>query len=180
LISSDSFRRRGGFPLPKVCESPARSPPHAQRVSSRSLHGRLRTDREPGSRYSSWISEFLHHQPALRHDPARVRPGLRGLSGLENLAHLVPSSIQVQGRNRCWSMGSTSGLSSLFSGGKHVGPILGLEGGYAKCFLLSAVVAVFMLWLAGWWHRLKRDHPTRVRHAQAAAVIIMILVFVLR
>jgi hypothetical protein len=64
--------------------------------------------------------------------------------------------------------------------GKHVGPILGLEGGYAKCFLLSAVVTVFMLWLAGWWQKLKRDYPTRVRHAQAAAVIIMILVFVLR
>jgi hypothetical protein len=61
-----------------------------------------------------------------------------------------------------------------------VGPILGLEGGFAKCVLLSGVVTVFMLWLAGWWQKLKRDYPTRVRHAQAAAVIIMILVFVLR
>jgi uncharacterized membrane protein len=102
------------------------------------------------------------------------------LAGLENLAHLVPKSIQMVGQESLLVYGVHLWLIFAVFRGKHVGPILGLEGGYAKCFLLSAVVTVFMLWLAGWWQKLKRDYPTRVRHAQAAAVIIMILVFVLR
>jgi uncharacterized membrane protein len=102
------------------------------------------------------------------------------LAGLEKLAHLVPKSIQVAGQESLLVYGVHLWLIFAVFRGKHVGPILGLEGGYAKCFMLSAVVTVFMLWLAGRWQRLKRDYPARVKRAQAAAVIIMIIVFVLR
>jgi uncharacterized membrane protein len=64
--------------------------------------------------------------------------------------------------------------------GKEVGPVLGLEAGYLRCFLISAVVVVFMLWLARNWHALKANYPRFTRRAQAATVVALILVFLAR
>jgi hypothetical protein len=62
--------------------------------------------------------------------------------------------------------------------GKHIGPVLGLQAGYAGSFVLSALVAALMLWLAGLWHGLKTRHPLGVRWGQAITVTAMIVVFV--
>jgi uncharacterized membrane protein len=64
--------------------------------------------------------------------------------------------------------------------GKHLGPIVGLEGGFLKCAALSSVTALLMLWLARRWQTLKRTYPVKVLRAQAAAVILIVLIFLLR
>lgn len=102
------------------------------------------------------------------------------LAGLEELAHLMPKAILVAGQESLLVYGVHLWLIFALLRGKHMAPIIGLEGGYTKCFLLSGAVTAFMLWLAGRWHGLKRAYPLAVRRAQAATVIIMIAVFMLR
>jgi fucose 4-O-acetylase-like acetyltransferase len=64
--------------------------------------------------------------------------------------------------------------------GKHLGPIIGLEGGFLKCAALTGATIVLMLWLARRWQNLKRSYPNQVLRAQAGAVILIVVVFLLR
>jgi uncharacterized membrane protein len=64
--------------------------------------------------------------------------------------------------------------------GKYLGSILGKEAGYLWCMAVSVAVIILMLWLAKQWHSLKANHPRLVRLAQAAAIVIITAVFLLR
>ncbi len=64
--------------------------------------------------------------------------------------------------------------------GKELGPLIGFELGYGKCFLLSGCIIALMLALAALWHFLKKEYPRVAKPAQAITVVIMLLVFLLR
>ena len=62
---------------------------------------------------------------------------------------------------------------------RHLGPVLGLEMGYAGCFLLSAAIIALMLPLARAWHALKKKRPRAVRVGQGIVVAAMVVSFLL-
>lgn len=62
---------------------------------------------------------------------------------------------------------------------RHLGRILGLEAGYAGCFILSALTILLMLWAARHWHLFKRQHSELVWRTQAAVVVALVSVFLL-
>ena len=64
--------------------------------------------------------------------------------------------------------------------GKHLGPLLGMETGYAGCLAWSVLIVAFLLWLARRWHGLKARHPSGVRWGQGVVVLVMIAVFLAR
>jgi uncharacterized membrane protein len=99
---------------------------------------------------------------------------------LERSAGLVPRAIRVAGQESLLVYGVHLWLIFAVLRGKHLGPILGLQAGYAVCFLASAAIVAAMLVLAGGWRRLKATHPTATRRCQAAVVAVMIVVFLLR
>jgi hypothetical protein len=59
-------------------------------------------------------------------------------------------------------------------------PFLGQQMGYPGCFALSIAIIVLMLYLAKYYHILKKNYPDRVRQAQIVIVTAMILIFFLR
>jgi len=103
-----------------------------------------------------------------------------GLFGLERFRCFGPRPILVAGQESLLVYGVHLRVIFAVLRGKHLGPILGLQGGWLVCLATSAAVVAAMLWLARHWHRLKRAHPAWTRRGQAAAVVIMAVIFLLR
>jgi len=91
----------------------------------------------------------------------------------------IPKSVQLAGQESLLVYGVHLWIIFALLRGTVLGPILGRESGYLGCFLMSAVIIVLMLYLARWWHDLKKKHPHGVRRAQAVIVIAMIAIFML-
>lgn len=102
------------------------------------------------------------------------------LYALEKYLRWVPNPIRLAGQESLLVYGVHLWVIFALLRGKHLGPVLGLERGYFGCFLMSAAIIVFMLWLSRIWHRLKHSHPTFTSRAQAAIVLTMIVVFIVR
>ena len=102
-----------------------------------------------------------------------------GLYAMEKRLGWVPGPIRLAGQESL--MVYALHLMLLFGvlRGKRVAPLLGLEAGYAVCFLMSAAIIVLMLLLAGIWHSLKRDHPGIAKGALAALVGVNLILFLL-
>jgi uncharacterized membrane protein len=102
-----------------------------------------------------------------------------GLYAMEKRLGWVPGAIRLAGQESL--LVYTLHLMLIFSvlRGKPVASLLGLEAGYAACFLMSAAIIVLMLWLAGIWHNLKRNHPRVARASLAALVGINLILFLL-
>jgi uncharacterized membrane protein len=60
---------------------------------------------------------------------------------------------------------------------RYLGRILGLEAGYAGCFILSALLIILMLWAAHFWHSFKRQHSLLIRRTQALMLSVLAAVF---
>lgn len=102
------------------------------------------------------------------------------LLGLEKSRGFAPRSILTAGQESLLVYGVHLWLIFAVLRGKHLGPILGLEAGFAGCLATAAAVAFALLALSRWWQRLKRSHPLGVRRGVAAVVLLTIVVFVLR
>jgi uncharacterized membrane protein len=98
---------------------------------------------------------------------------------LETGGRWIPRSVQLAGQESLLVYGVHLFIIFGLLRGTVLGPILGREYGYAVCFLISVLIILFMLYLAGQWHALKRKFPDRVRLAQAVIVITMIVIFAL-
>lgn len=99
---------------------------------------------------------------------------------LEKYVHWIPKPVRLAGQESLLVYGVHLWVIFAFLRGKHVGFVLGLEAGYVRCFIMSAAIIALMLWLARNWHALKTNYPRFTKSAQAATVIIMIIVFLLR
>jgi uncharacterized membrane protein len=99
---------------------------------------------------------------------------------LERARRFGPGAIRTAGRESLLVYGVHLWLIFAVLRGKHLGPILGLQAGWAVCLAASAAIAAAMLALAGGWHRLKARHPDWTKRGQAAVVVTMIVVFLLR
>lgn len=102
------------------------------------------------------------------------------LHKMEKIGRRIPAPIQLAGQESLLVYGVHLWIIFGFLRGKHLGPVLGLELGYAGCFALSAALAAFMLVLAGLWHGLKRAFPRFTRWTQGATILVMIIIFLSR
>jgi len=98
---------------------------------------------------------------------------------LEAGGRWVPKAIQLAGRESLLVYGVHLWAIFALLRGRGLGPILGKQMGFAGCFLLSVAIIVAMLFLARYWHALKKRHPSLTRRAQAVVVLIMIAIFLL-
>jgi uncharacterized membrane protein len=98
---------------------------------------------------------------------------------LETRGKYLPKPVQLAGQESLLVYGVHLWIIFALLRGTLLGPVLGLQSGYAGCFLMSLLIIIFMLYLARRWHDLKKKYPDRVRLGQAIIVILMILVFVL-
>ncbi len=105
---------------------------------------------------------------------SRLTPGRRA-----GPAFRVFDAVRLAGQESLLVYGVHLWLIFAVMRGKHLGPILGLQAGYAGCFAWAALVIALLLWLARGWHTLKARHERAVRWGQAAVVVTVILVFVL-
>lgn len=101
------------------------------------------------------------------------------LYALETKLQWAPRLIRLAGRESLLVYGAHLWVIYALLRGKRLGPLMGLQFGYLGCFVLSLAIIVAMLFLASHWHELKKNHPSGVKYAQAAAVIIMFSLFVL-
>jgi uncharacterized membrane protein len=101
------------------------------------------------------------------------------LYGLEKKICWIPKTIQVAGQESLLVYGVHLWVIFSFLRGKRMAAIFGLEAGYMRCFLMSLLIALLMLSLAGLWHSLKKNYPTPAKFGQALTVLIMIVVFAL-
>ncbi len=62
---------------------------------------------------------------------------------------------------------------------RYLGQTLGLETGYAGCFILSALLILLMLRAAQFWHGFKRPHSVLVRRTQALLLVALAAIFLL-
>lgn len=85
--------------------------------------------------------------------------------------------IQIAGQESLLVYGVHLWVIYALLRGRILGPVLGKQFGYLGCFLISGAIVALMLVLAKYWHALKKDHPGRVRMAQAGIVLAMIIVF---
>ncbi len=92
----------------------------------------------------------------------------------------VPGPVRLAGQESLLVYGVHLAVIFGFLRGKFVGPVLGREAGYLGCWILSGLIIVSMLWLARVWHGVKHTYPRFTRSAQAAVVLIMMVVFTLR
>jgi hypothetical protein len=102
-----------------------------------------------------------------------------GLYAMEKRFGWVPGAVRLAGQESL--LVYTLHLVLIFSvlRGKWATAILGLDAGYAACFLMSAAIIVLMLWLAGIWHTLKRNRPGIARGVLAALAGINLILFLL-
>jgi uncharacterized membrane protein len=105
---------------------------------------------------------------------------LWSLYALEKYRKWAPDAIRVAGQESLLIYGVHLWVVFGVFRGKHLGPILGLQGGYGRSFAISALVIVLMVLLAKLWHWLKTDHFRPTKIAQAITVTVMIIVFLLR
>lgn len=98
---------------------------------------------------------------------------------IETFGKWSPRPILLAGQESLLVYGVHLWVIFAFLRGKKLGPLLGKQMGYPGCFLLSAVIVIAMLFLAKYWHALKKNHPSFTRRAQAVVVLIMIAIFVL-
>jgi uncharacterized membrane protein len=89
----------------------------------------------------------------------------------------IPRLIQLAGQESLLVYGVHLWIIFGFLRGKLLAPVLGQQMGYAGCFALSIAIIVLMLYLAKYYHLLKKKYPERVRQAQAIIVIAMMVVF---
>ncbi len=99
---------------------------------------------------------------------------------LEKYRRFAPSSIRLAGQESLLVYGVHLWVIFAFLRGRHLGPILGLEMGYLMCFLVSAAIILFMLWLARKWNGWKKNYPSRIKRGQFVVVMLMIIIFLLR
>jgi uncharacterized membrane protein len=99
---------------------------------------------------------------------------------LERTGRKVPGPIQLAGQESLLVYGLHLWVIFGFLRGEHIGPILGMETGYAACFALSAALVVFMLVAARLWQKFKRGFPRLTRSLQGAVIIAMLLFFLSR
>ena len=99
---------------------------------------------------------------------------------LEARGKWIPRLIQVAGQESLLVYGVHLWIIFGLLRGSVFGPTLGTQMGYVGCFALSIAIIVLMLYLAKYYHLLKRNFPDRVRQAQAIIVVVMIFVFFLR
>ena len=92
----------------------------------------------------------------------------------------TPAAVRTAGQESLLVYGVHLWLIFAVLRGKHLAPVIGTEAGWAGCFLLSGMVIAFMLWLAGRWQYLKKNHTQPTRRGQAAIVVAMVLFFLLR
>jgi uncharacterized membrane protein len=91
----------------------------------------------------------------------------------------IPRLVQLAGQESLLVYGVHLFIIFGVLRGSVLGPKLGLQMGYLGCFATSIAIIVFMLYLAKYYHILKKKYPDRVRQGQAAIVIAMISVFFL-
>jgi uncharacterized membrane protein len=92
----------------------------------------------------------------------------------------IPRLIQAAGQESLLVYGVHLWIIFGLLRGSVMAPFLGQQMGYPGCFALSFVIVVFMLYLAKYYHILKKNYPDRVRQAQVVIVIAMIFIFFLR
>jgi fucose 4-O-acetylase-like acetyltransferase len=98
---------------------------------------------------------------------------------LEKNVGWVPKTIQMAGQESLLVYGVHLWVIFSFLRGKLMAGILGLQAGYMRCFLMSLLIALAMLALAGLWHSLKKNYPGATKFGQALTVLVMIAVFAL-
>jgi uncharacterized membrane protein len=103
-----------------------------------------------------------------------------GLYAMEKRFDWVPGGIRLAGQESL--LVYTLHLMLIFGvlRGKGVAAVLGLEAGYAACFLMSVAIIILMLGLAALWHRLKRNRPKVARTTLAVLCGIILLLFILQ
>jgi uncharacterized membrane protein len=99
---------------------------------------------------------------------------------LEARGKWIPRLIQAAGQESLLVYGVHLWIIFGLLRGRLMVPFLGQQMGYPGCFALSIVIVVFMLYLAKYYHLLKKNYPQRVRQAQVVIVIAMIFIFFLR
>ena len=92
----------------------------------------------------------------------------------------IPRLIQAAGQESLLVYGVHLWIIFGLLRGSVMAPFLGQQMGYPGCFALSFIIVVFMLYLAKYYHILKKNYPDRVRQAQVVIVTAMILIFFLR
>ncbi len=91
----------------------------------------------------------------------------------------IPGLIQTSGQESLLVYGVHLWLIFGFFRGRLLGPKLGLQMGYIGCFAMSIGIVILMLYLAKYYHILKKKHPERVRRGQAVIVVAMMVIFFL-
>ncbi|HTY62399.1 MAG TPA: heparan-alpha-glucosaminide N-acetyltransferase domain-containing protein [Acidobacteriota bacterium] len=91
----------------------------------------------------------------------------------------IPRLIQMAGQESLLVYGVHLWVIFGFLRGRILGPKLGLQMGYPGCFTMSIAIIILMLYLAKYYHLLKKQFPERVRQAQFVIVIVMTLIFFL-
>jgi uncharacterized membrane protein len=104
---------------------------------------------------------------------------LSALWEIERRGMRLPGGVLVAGQESLLAYGIHLVVIFGLLRNRYVGKILGLEAGYAGCFILSVLVILLMLEAARRWHVFKRQHPQLVFRAQAAAIITLVLIFLL-
>lgn len=87
--------------------------------------------------------------------------------------------IQTAGQESLLVYGVHLWIIYAFLRGRYLGPVLGKQFGYLGCFLISASLILFMLFLAKHWHTLKRNYPRQTRWGQGCIVVAMMIAFLL-
>ena len=104
---------------------------------------------------------------------------MSALWGIERSGSRFPRSVLTAGQESLLVYGLHLFVIFGLLRNRRLGQTLGLEAGYAGCFILSALLILLMLWAAQYWHAFKRQHPVLVWRAQAASVAALALVFLL-
>jgi hypothetical protein len=104
---------------------------------------------------------------------------LSALWQIERRGTPLPGGVLVAGQESLLAYGIHLVVIFGLLRNRYVGRVLGLEAGYAGCFILSGLVILLMLKAVRRWHVLKRQHPQLVFRAQAAATITLALIFLL-
>ncbi len=102
------------------------------------------------------------------------------LYALETIRNWRPGPILVAGQESLLVYGVHLWVIFALLRGKHVGPLLGLEAGYAGCFALSIAIIILLLMLARWYHTLKTKYPLWTKRGRVSIVLTMIVIFLLR
>jgi uncharacterized membrane protein len=92
----------------------------------------------------------------------------------------IPGLIQAAGQESLLVYGVHLWIIFGLLRGRVLAPFLGQQMGYPGCFALSIVIVVLMLYLAKYYHLLKKNYPERVRQGQVVIVLAMIFIFFLR